>query len=1056
MLTLLLRRARVQRRLLAAVVLLVATAAALVGVCVLLLGVTQQRAFHAEMQRTRAADVDVTAFLGEIPGGDLADVREQAGHVVADVLGPMRPTVTSTASARMRRWGDGDRLGYLATVDALPRRAALLSGRWPARAATGPAEAVVPETTARLLGLRLGQRVTLGSEVGIDGVAAPVTVVVVGLFRPLADAGWDGDPLAGQGFDPAYSDGAVTAPAYGPFVVDDAAFLATGSSVSRLRVVAHPTLALAQKPSVRAAVDSLDHASDLLSSRVGDRAHISRVGSDLGVTLDRVDTEQASTRATVLVVMLLGAALSLAAVLLAGWLVAAVREDERALLLAVGLSRRQQLGTALVEALLLAGVAALLAVPAAAVIHSRLTHLPDLAAAGLTQPPSVPWQLVLAVLVGVLVLALTLVLTGPDTAVAPAPSARRVSLVRYGPDVLLLAAAAVGWWQLRSRPTTAGTGVDLVLTAAPVLCVAALTLVGVRLVPLLLAGLADSASRSRALVIPLATRQATRRPHRGTAMVLVAAAVATAVFAVALRSTWERSQHDQAAMRVGTDLSLALPSAPGPQDAAAVAAAAAAAPARGAVLSSVVDRPLALGRYLGDVGSPPMIVAVDTRHAGALLRGRIDGSSWAAVGARLAPGAPVRGVPLPDGGAGITLEGTAPHGIGLTVVPTAVVQDPTGFRSSVSGAPVALDRHRHVVDWLGPLGTRGQLIGVRLALQGNTADIRTPVPTARVSVALRIPGGGATPTRSWNVPVQRDSAVQAPTVTVHPTGTGNALLMSTGVDLTALPYTDADVLATVFAPPPAVPVAVSRDLVDAVGAKVGGQLSAIVGEVDVPLRVAAVVPTVPSTPGRAAVLADEDTLSRSLISAGRLDPVVDAWWVGHPSPATVHALRALQIGDVTTRQGVAATLAQGPLRVTTPSALLTLVVAAGALLLVGVALLLSAERQRRSAEVARLRALGLTRRTARRVLLVEHAAFLVPLVLVGAAVGAAAAVALGPDLIRSDLGAAPVPDAVVAWPWTTEGLLVAGLLLGSLGITAVATAVHVRRSDPAQLRTGEA
>jgi hypothetical protein len=279
--------------------------------------------------------------------------------------------------------------------------------------------------------------------------------------------------------------------------------------------------------------------------------------------------------------------------------------------------------------------------------------------------------------------------------------------------------------------------------------------------------------------------------------------------------------------------------------------------------------------------------------------------------------------------------------------------------------------------------------------------------------------------------------------------------MTAGVEVTALPYADATVLGTAFTPPPDVPVAVSQDLVDAIGAKVGGELSAIVGEVDVPLRVTAVVPTVPSAPGRAAVLADADTLSRSLIAAGRLDPVVDAWWVGHPSSSTVRALRALQIGDVTTREDVTRTLAQGPLGVTTPSALLTLALAAAVLLLVGVALLLSAERQRRSAEVARLRALGLTPRTARRVLLVEHAAFLVPLVLAGALVGVVASVAVGPHLVRSDLGAAPVPAAVVAWPWTGEALVVVGLLLGSLGIAAAATAVHVRRSDPALLRSGD-
>jgi hypothetical protein len=89
------------------------------------------------------------------------------------------------------------------------------------------------------------------------------------------------------------------------------------------------------------------------------------------------------------------------------------------------------------------------------------------------------------------------------------------------------------------------------------------------------------------------------------------------------------------------------------------------------------------------------------------------------------------------------------------------------------------------------------------------------------------------------------------------------------------------------------------------------------------------------------------------------------------------------------------------------------------------------------------------------VLLVEHAAFLVPLVLAGALVGVEAAVAVGPHLVRSDLGAAPVPAAVVAWPWTGEALVVVGLLLGSLGIAAAATAVHVRRSDPALLRSGD-
>jgi predicted lysophospholipase L1 biosynthesis ABC-type transport system permease subunit len=105
--------------------------------------------------------------------------------------------------------------------------------------------------------------------------------------------------------------------------------------------------------------------------------------------------------------------------------------------------------------------------------------------------------------------------------------------------------------------------------------------------------------------------------------------------------------------------------------------------------------------------------------------------------------------------------------------------------------------------------------------------------------------------------------------------------------------------------------------------------------------------------------------------------------------------------------------------------------------------------------VARLRALGLTRSEARRLLLTEHALLLVPLVLAGAQVGAAATWALGPLLVRSDLGAAPVPGAVVVWPWLAELLLAGGLLALAAGAAAVAATLQVRRADPALLRTDE-
>ena len=1042
---------------LSAAVVLLTAATVLLGVASLLLGETQDRAFAQGVEASTPDDVDVDAFLVDLAGPDLEDTRAQAQDLVRDVLAPMDPTLVSSASSRMRSLDgtDGtDGQGYLGSTDAFDRRAELTSGRWPADQAAGPPEAVVPDAAASKLGLALGDEVTLGAETGIGGIDEPVTVVVVGSFRPRVGAGWDSDPLSGAGFAPAYSDGNLAAPAYGPFVVTDAALLASGSNVSGVRVTAHPDLRLATDPSLRAAAVSLDGASALLSARVGDQVHITRVASDLPATLARIHAEQATTRSTVLVVLLLGFMLSLAALLLVGRLVGAVRDDERALLVGLGLGRRQQLGAALLETLLLAAVSVLLAVPAAASAHSLLTHLPAMRAAGLSQGPTVTGSLVLTVAVAAVLLTLALVVPALDTGATGTPSRRRAA-ARSGVDLLLLVVAAAAWWELRSQPATAETSGDLALTVAPVLWLVCVTAVAVRAVPVLLALVATAGSRAPSLVLPLAATQAARRPHTGTAMVLLATAVAAATFGTALHATWERSQVDQAAMRVGTDLTLTLPAPATPEEAAAVLAA-----TKGSVASAVTAQPLTLGRYVGDVGSPPVLVATDSRHAGDLLRGRLDGTTWGSIGAALSPATRVEGVPLPEVAAGdgraVELTGESPAGVTLSVTPTVVVQDDAGFRSAVSAAPVRLDGRPHPVRWQRSLGP-GEVVAVHLEVDGVPGDDPGQETVVPVDVELRVPGVAASAgDPAWQVRSLGDQTpVRAVSVVVRPTSTGVVLRTSAQLDLSYLAYIPADLLATAFEAPTDIPVAVSQRLADQVGAEVGGEISATVGGAVLPLRVTAIVPTVPSAPGRIAVLADQDVLSRALISAGRVEPLVNGWWVADPPPPTVRALRALQLGDIATRDEATTQLAEGPLRVTVPAALVMLVVAGLALLLAGAGLLVSADQRRRSAEVARLRALGLTRRGARRLLLAEHVMFLGPLVLVGVLVGAAAAVLLGPGLIRSDVGAAPVPDAVVVWPWPAEAALVGGVLVACVVIAAVVSALHVRRAGAAQLRVGD-
>ncbi|MBZ5740467.1 FtsX-like permease family protein [Nocardioides mangrovi] len=1053
MLTLALRRARVQRGMLAAVVGLIAAAACLVGVCTLLLTATQARAFHAEVERAQPDDVDVTAYLVDLPGSALADARSQAQGVVTDVLAPMRPTVTASAVGPMRQL-DGDRVAYLGTDSDTRSRAVLTSGHWPRDTRTPRPEAVVPAAAARLLGLHLGDTVTMGHELGLTGVtsaAETLTVEVVGTFEARPGRGWETDPLSGQGIG-TWTHGSASPAAYGPVLVEDAAFRASGSYVTGLRVTAHPTLTLAERSTLDDAVRGLGRASAELTAGVGDDVQITRVASNLPGTLDRIDAQQATTRSTVLVVVLLGVALSVAAAILAGWLVASRRDDERALLVALGLSRRQQVGAALAEAGLLAAAAAVIAVPAASLVHAGLTRLSGLEAAGLTQGPTITWPLVACVLAGSLALALSLVPTALDTGTATDRSARHRAVLRGGLDLLLAAVVVVCWLQLRSTPSASSDG-DVVVTVAPVLCLAAVTVLVVRLVPLALGVAARAGTRSRGLVLPLAAQQAARRPHSGTAMVAIAAAVAAATFGLGLHATWERSQDDQAALLLGTDLSLD-PAATAGRRATTAVESAAERGALGPAVSPVIDRPLTLGSYVGQKGEPPVLVAVDTTQAGTLLRGRLEGGrSWAQVGAGLAPTEPVQGIHLPADGAGIEVDGQAPARAALQVRVTAVLQDPAGIRSSVDAVPVPMDGRVHPVSWLGPISPRQELVGVRLDLDGPGAPM-----TADLSVSLRIPGPEAAPAgTSWGaLPTGENSVLSLADVAVAPDGDDTVVTTTADADLTYFSWASNTLLATGIPVEPDVPVAVSQDLVDDLDAPIGTRLTASLDGTSVPLRVAAIVPDVPSAPGRPAVLADGDLLTRALVDAGDLDPGYDAWWIGDPTPATVRVAERLGVGEVTSRTEAAARLSTGPLRVAVPTALLTLVAAATLMLLLSVGLLLASDRQRRSTEVSRLRALGLSSRDARRVLLAENAAFLLPLVVVGALVGLTTSAVLSPLLIRSDVGAAPVPAAVGAWPWGAEALLVCSALVGALGIAVVLTVAHVRRADPARLHAGDA
>ncbi|MFC4110414.1 FtsX-like permease family protein [Micromonospora zhanjiangensis] len=1070
MLRLLVRRARVQWPMLAALLVVVTIGATLLGTCALLVDRTADRAVRVAVSRADPGDVEVTAYTVTVRGPDARSVVADTRGVLTSTLAPFTATTAARGSSAMRSLpGRPDGVpaeAYLSGVEDLPDRAVLAAGRWP-RAATGtgtpaaPHEAVVLEPTARQLGLAPGSRVHLGPELsgGPVAPAAAVDVVVVGVVRPLPNAGWDRDPLGAAGYDLAFGDGRSAEPvhAYGPFVVDVADLLAGGSTVDRLEITARPDLSAVTFRELDTVAAAVRTADPRLTRAVGDRVQIGRVASRLPSTLRAAEVQQRITTATVLAVALLGGVLTAAALALAGRLTAGVRADETTLLSALGLSRGQFATAAMVEAGALAGLAAALAIPASAVLHAGLTRMPPLVGAGLADRPTVTGGQLLAVAGGALALAAVLVVRAARPAGTVADRRHRWEpLARSGADLLLAAFAAVGWWQLRAQPAGADARTDTVRLLAPALLLTAGAAVALRLVPPALRVAERLARRARGLVLPLAAFEAARRPQTVAAGLLIGLACAAGTFGVALDATVERSQHDQADLAVGGDLAVTLAAPPAAGQGVTVSA------ATGGVVSPVTDRGIAVGQWLGGGDDPPRLVAVDTTRSASLLHGRLDdGRGWPEVTATLAPPTRVTGVPVPVD-AVLTLTGTATGAFPLTVTPRLMLQDATGLRTFCAGAPLPLDGRPYPLPACATAdGLR--LVAVALPVQVDFADVAPDaapgVEPSRVAVTLTVPPvadpagpAAGSPWTATSAP-PAPGTLSGPAVTVTRAPAGTRLTMTAGVRLTGAQEAARTLVATAFPAAGPVPVAVSARFADELGLGRGSGLSLTLGTTAVPVRIVEVVPSVPSAPGAAAVLADLDTLCRGLAASGDLTCPVDAWWVGRPDRAdAVERVAALHLGTIVTRAGETARHTDGPLGAGLPAALRLLVAAAALLLLAGVALHVTCDLLIRGREVARLRALGMTRREVRAVLLGQHVGVLLPLLAAGAVVGALATRFVAPLLVRSDTGAAPVPPALPRWPWAVEAGLLAVLLVGSALAVVVGVTVRARRADAAHLR----
>ncbi|HET9380824.1 MAG TPA: ABC transporter permease [Streptomyces sp.] len=989
------------------------------------------------------------------------------------------------------RAGEPD-LTLLAVLDR--SRVALVSGSLPGPAPVPRAGAVpvaVPEPVAHRLRVRPGARLTLTDRLR----DRPLRVAVTGVYRAAdgSDPYWQADPLGGQGvrtvdfttYGPLLADGSVIAS--GRVSVNGTGWVATADP----RTLTTDGIGALRAATVRAAAALREDTA------LGGSADV-RTG--LPKVLDRTERALLVSRSTLLIV-------SLQLVLLAGYallLVARLLSGERAggteLLRARGASRGRIAWLAGVEALLLAVPAAVCAALLSGPLARLLARWSSLDGLGLrlgSAPAGGVWLVAggVALVCAVAVVAPALAGTaGPAARLGRVRAATSSAPVRAGADVALLLIAGVAYWQLERQTGTAGGGVlsrdragrlgiDPLLVAAPALALLAGTVLVLRALPFV-ARLAERRSASgRGLPAALAGWQFSRRPLRGAGPVLLLiVAVATGMLAIGHGASWDRSQGDQADFGTGAAVRVLdhRPGGPGQTGLySALPGARDAAPAHRAALS------LSGGREA-------TVLALDTSRArdGMLMRGDLADEPPGELLRALAPPPrdEDRAVRLPGGTRRLALDvritgrradtGRSPSDRAPLL--TVVVEDRYGiaYRLGAGNVPVDGRVHRAALELdrtatgrraapAGPLRLIGlQLDGAvpahravrhrftveRLLATGPDGSARTvPVPSGTRWK------GDRTVTRNGEVlsrtPAEPAVSGSAPMSVPYGTGSG-------GDGLGAAPvYTVRADTAGARAPGTLRAVA-TRDFLRASGAAPGDTLDVPLSGEPLRVRIVRAMRELPTTAtdaaGRSvaggALLLDLRAVDAVLAERASAPLTPTEWWVSAAPGSAAEvaaALRArpdLEARQVLVRDETAAELLSDPLGAGPRAALTAVAVAAVALAAGGFAVSAVGARRERSAEFAVLRALGAPRRDLARLVAAEQSLLVGVGLLAGLTLGTVLTRAVVPLIVMTSGAGRPVPPVLVELPVARVALLVAGMAVPLLLITAASA---LPRAEPA-------
>ncbi len=1019
----------------------------------------------------------------EVPPGVVRVVR--SGGLVMDPVGGGTGHAGGAAPAA------GD-LVVVASFDDIASHAALVTGAWAQPNAT-PVEATLSEGAAAALALPVGATVTVRDT---RDPSRTSTVRVVGIWRPQrADAYWEADPLDLSGTQ------TVRLTTRGPFVVARADL---ARAVAGTDVVAEWRGLPAPESLTPAASDALVAALGQLPGRVQaivGSARAAPVATGLPDLLSRLARATFVGRELVVLLVAQLAVLAGYALLLVGNVLAGRRRRENALLRERGAGSSHVAAVALIEGLMLAAPAAFAATLVAWLAVGALAG-GGAAASAMPGDPATGTFVVAVVAAGLGALALAfpaLAATGSLPRLR-ASLGRRVGATlaqRLGLDLVLVALAAIGIWQLRSYGASAagasggaaagpGPSLDLVLVLAPAVGLLAGALVVNRIVPRV-AELAERALGDlRGLVVALGGREVARRPERHTRVaLLVVIAAGLGGLASAHAATWVRSQQDQAAYRAVADIRvLSGPAAglPGWLAGPAYRAIPGVSAATG-----VLDRGIETGPAAGG-----QLLALDPVAVAALPDPPASLRALAPALASLAQGQPASpGIALPTGvrRLAITLDaaigpppddsGVVPSGLPTPGVDVRLyLRDADGRVTTVEAGTAAPDAKgsRLEVSLARPLAGRMtapdpglQLLGVELGIaapqgmtyvgtvelrgvQSSSTDAPAAGPWNEIAVDPAASGWG------WLRIDDSRSASYAP-----PAGHWGRVLLGTGAGMT--PPAGHTVLPTRFrlwtAPDIAVPLPaiVNQAFLERTGAAVGDEVDGqMVGD-GVRLRIAGTTDLCPPLdPGRPLVVVDRSWLELARLGSGGGTLDLDEWWLttapsaGLPAttPSPTDALLAAPFlaRAVIERSALLAAGARDPVSLGIIGALGLGAIAALVFATIGYVVHAAISTRERVAELALLRALGVSGRQVLGWLWVEHASILAFSLLAGSGLGLLLSWLVIPSATLTPEGLPPVPAPELVMPLAfIVGLVLAGAAL--LALTVPVMARLVRRIDVA-------